>query len=139
MANEEKADRGYVQYLGASTVRGLTREDLESVGVTGKDIEDIWWNRANKWRVNRNEIPDAVWEVAMKHDPEFMWVGEHKDAAMKPEDAKDREPMSAGMTPMPPAPTSPDFVGGGSLVGGNRGGGTTGPTGTSASGSTGNK
>lgn len=132
-----KTHRGYVQYVGASGRRGLTLEDMESVGVTGQD-KALWWTRENGWKVPRADIPDALYEVAIKHDPELILVDGEGDESVKAENLT-REGLAAQMTPMPPGPEQPgDYVGGGSLTGGGTpGGGMTGATsGTAGTGGT---
>lgn len=131
MAKEESLDRGYVQYVGASGRRGLTLEDMESVGITGQE-NALWWTRENGWKVPRADIPDAVYEVAIKSDPEMILVDGDSDETVKAENVN-RKPLAAEMTPMPAPPENPgDYVGGGSLTGtsGRTGGGTEGATGT---------
>src|SRR3954469_13300400 len=101
MAKDDNVDRGTVRYVGGSTVRGLTVEDFENVGVTNQKA-DLWWNRANQWSVPRRDISDDAYERAIKSDPEFILVGGKDDESIASADAENRRGLAAGMTPMPP-------------------------------------
>lgn len=136
MAEQEKSDRGYIQYVGSSHRRGLTREDFESVGVS--DQEDVYWDRGNDWRVPRGDLSDDAYNRAVRQDPELILVGGDKDEGAVNEDELSRKPLAADMTPMPPIPETPeDVVGGGHIAPtGTTGTGTAGATGTGTAGTT---
>lgn len=138
MAKDDKPDRGMVRYVGASTRRGLTVEDFESVGVTNQKA-DLWWDRSNRWAVPRADISDDAYERAIKPDPEFILVGGKDQESLSADDAEGRHGLAAGMTPMPPGPDKPDdYVGGGGAFTGTTGATVTGTTGnTGATGNTG--
>lgn len=61
----------YVQYVGTSDVRGLTRGDFANVGV---DHPDVWWHRGNGWKVPLSEISDSAYTAAMERDAELILV-----------------------------------------------------------------
>lgn len=139
MASEKAKAPGYIKYVGASHVRGLTEEDFETVGVRGQKA--VWWRRENQWTVPRADLSDDAYNRAIKNDPELILVGGNGDESLSEEQAEGRAGLAVGMTPMPPGPEKPgDYVGGGSISGGSSAGGTSsGATGGSASGSTASK
>ena len=48
--------------------KGLTRQDIQ--GAFGIDHPDIWFNRANRYRVDITEMPDVLVDY-FKEDPDF--------------------------------------------------------------------
>lgn len=61
----------YVQYVGLSDNRGITRADFAAHGV---DHDSLWWTKQNKWRVPLSKISDEAYQIAMERDPEFVLV-----------------------------------------------------------------
>lgn len=65
--------RGYIQYVGLATVRGFRRTEWEAAGVTNQG--DVWWTRANGYRVQRAELSDEAYNVGIRPDRQLILIG----------------------------------------------------------------
>lgn len=102
---ESKKGRGVVKYIGTSGRRGITTEDLHSVGVSDQKI-DLWWTRLNRWTLPREDISDAAYNYAIRNDPEFVLIGGAEDEGGRPEGATYATPAeSYPQMPPPPDPS----------------------------------
>lgn len=72
-AKAEEGKRGYIQYIGLATAKGIKHEDWEAAGVTGQ--REVWWTRANGYRVWRSELSDEAYNIAIRPDPQMILIG----------------------------------------------------------------
>lgn len=69
-ASQESDDRSKkaVRYIGGADVRRISADDLREAGLTGENLPNLEWNRGNKWTVSMSDIPQEVFDVAIRPD-----------------------------------------------------------------------
>jgi hypothetical protein len=96
-----KDKRGYIQYIGLATHKGITKEDWEAAGVTDQDT--VWWTRANNYRVQRADLSDAAFNIGVRPDRFLVLIGgDPEEGSMESHPLADQPP--AEQMPVMPDP-----------------------------------
>lgn len=65
---QAKVQEKFVQYVGTSDIRQITKSDWRSIGITHEGVE---WNKANGWKIAASRLEQPVLEYLEK-DREFV-------------------------------------------------------------------
>lgn len=97
--------RGYIQYIGLATRKGILRHEWEGAGVT--DQGDVWWSRANGYRVQRAALSDDAFNIGIRPDPFMVLIGGDPEEGSRESHPLADNPPAEQMTVMP----DPDLYG----------------------------
>src|SRR5688500_13410345 len=95
---ESESKRGYVQYIGLATYRGITKADWERLGIMGQ--KDVWFTPDNHYRIDRAYFSGEAYKRAVRRDPLLALIGGDAAEGSLEENPYDKPPAEM-QTPMP--------------------------------------